>query len=447
MMRLKEIKALHIFTMMLLPLLGFSQEKKIDGVAAVVGNEVILESDIQRDYQLAQQQGVEMTDKCAFVSNMLVQKMVLHHAKNDTLVAVADERVKARARQVLEDFKSRGSEEEILSVYGVKTMAELQNEIEILVKDNQLVEKKRGLIEKDIDASPIEVKDFFNTYQSELPEMKEEVELSHIVIHPEITETHKEEIRKKLLGIKKEIEEGASFATKAILYSDDPGSKDKGGLYENIKRGTFVPEFDAVAFNLEEGEISDPVETQFGFHLIQLDKRKGQAIDVRHILVSAEPTTEEMAEARHLIDSIKTKIKDREMTFKEAAKQYSVDKYTRYNGGKLTNMQNGETKFERSSLPTKQVYAIAGLQPGDISDAFETEHDRKKALEILKLDNIIPAHKLSLETDYTRIKNMAVQQKKQEKLFDWIREELSDTFIKIHEDYQSCNFDFNWTKN
>lgn len=446
MTRLKKIKPLHIFIILLFPILGLAQEKKIDGVAAVVGNEVILESDIQRDFILAQQQGMEMTDKCAFVNNMLVQKMVLHHAKIDTLVAVSNERARDRALQVLEDFKKRGSEDEILAVYGVKTMAELQNELEILVKDNQLIEKKRDLIEKGVDASPVEVKDFFNTYEKELPQLKEEVEMSHIVIHPSITQAHKDEIIKKLLDMKKEIQEGASFATKAILYSEDPGSKDNGGLYENIKRGTFVPEFDAVAFNLEEGEISDPVETKFGFHLIQLEKRKGQAIDVRHILITAEPTAEEMTEARHLIDSIKTQIAEGKLSFKEAAKRYSVDKYTRYNGGKLVNNQNGETKFERSSLPTKQVYAIAGLNAGDISEPFETEYERTKALEILRLDNIIPSHKLALDTDYTRIKNMTIQQKKQEKLFEWIRENLSDTFVKIHKDYQDCDFEFNWVK-
>ncbi|MXV38165.1 peptidylprolyl isomerase [Flavobacteriaceae bacterium Ap0902] len=446
MMRLKENKILPTLILMLIPIMGLSQEKKIDGVAAVVGNEVILESDIQRDYTLAQQQGMEAADRCAFVNNMLVQKMVLHHAKNDTLVSVSDERVRAQATQVLEDFKSRGSEEEILSVYGVKTMAELQNELEILVRDNQLIESKRGRIESDLDASPEEVKTFFNTYQSELPQMNEEVEMSHIVIHPTITEEHKEEIINRLLAMKQEIIEGASFSTKAILYSEDPGSKENGGLYENIKRGTFVPEFDAVAFNLDEGEISDPVETQFGFHLIQLERRRGQSIDVRHILISAEPTEQEMAEARNLIDSIRTQIKSGDLTFKEAAKQYSVDKYTRYNGGQLTNSQNGETKFERSKLPMKQVYAIAGLEPGDISEPFETEYDRKKAIEILRLDNIIPAHKLALDTDYTRIKNMTIQQKKQEKLFEWIDENMNDTFVKIHKDYQSCDFGFNWLK-
>ncbi len=430
----------------LLPILGYAQEKKIDGVAAVIGNEVVLESDIQRDYMLAQQQGAEVPDQCSFVSNILVQKMVLTHAKQDTLVAVSTERTKARAVSILEDFKSRGSEEEILAVYGVRTMAELQNELEIIVRENQLIQAKRELIEDNTDASPEDVKNFFNQYKDELPKINEEVELSHIVMYPVITPEHKQEIIDQLNGIKKEIQEGASFGTKAILYSEDPGSSNNGGLYQNIRRGTFVPEFDAVAFNLEEGEISDPVESKFGFHLIQLDKRLGQAIDVRHILIVPKPTEEEMRVANHLMDSIKTQISEGKMTFKEAALKYSEDKYTRYNGGKLTNPQTGENRFERSKLPMKQVYAIAGLESGKMADPFETDFENRKALELLKLDLVVPAHKISLETDYTRVQNMAVQQKQQEKLFDWIDDQLADTFIKIHDDYQHCEFEFNWLK-
>lgn len=444
-MKLRKNNILYsLFT--LLPILGYAQDKKIDGVAAVIGNEVVLESDIQRDYMLAQQQGAEVPDQCSFVSNILVQKMVLTHAKQDTLVSVSTERTKARAASILEDFKSRGSEEEILAVYGVRTMAELQNELEIIVSENQLIQAKRELIEDNTDASPEDVKNFFNQYKDELPKINEEVELSHIVMYPVITPEHKQEIIDQLNGIKKEIQEGASFSTKAILYSEDPGSSNNGGLYQNIRRGTFVPEFDAVAFNLEEGEISDPVESKFGFHLIQLDKRLGQAIDVRHILIVPKPTEEEMRVAHNLMDSIKTQISEGKMTFKEAALKYSEDKYTRYNGGKLTNPQSGENRFERSKLPMKQVYAIAGLESGEMADPFETEFENRKALELLKLDLVVPAHKISLETDYTRVQNMAVQQKQQEKLFDWIDDQLADTFIKIHDDYQHCEFEFNWLK-
>lgn len=445
-MKKLNVNKVLLLLFIMTPILFLGQEKKIDGVAAVVGNEVVLDSDIERDFMIAKQQGMDVPDKCAFVNNILIQRMILHKAKNDTLVSVSDERVKEHATNVLEDFRSRGSDEEILKVYGVKTIAELQSELEIMVKENQMITSKRELIEKDIDASPLEVMDFFKTYQSELPNINEEVEIAHIVIYPEIKEEHKQKMINELKKMKQEIEEGASFETKAILYSDDPGSKNNGGLYENIKRGSFVPEFDAVAFNLEEGEISEPVETEFGFHIIKLDKRRGQSIDVRHILLQFKPTEEEINIAKQKLDSIRSHILLEKMTFKEAAFKYSVDKYTRYNGGIMTNMQTKEIRFERSKLPTSQLYAIAGMNEGEISSPFESEHDRKKSLEIIKLNKIIPAHKVDLETDYTRIKNMTIQKKKQGKLYDFIGKELPTTFIKINKDYQYCDFEFNWLK-
>ncbi len=419
---------------------------KVDGVAAVVGDEIILESDIQRDYELSKQRYGEDIDLCAFVDNTLLQKMILFHAKNDTLIEISNVRVKEQAQQILADFRNRGSDEEVMRIYGVRTMPELEGEIELLVKDNQLVQEKQRRIEDGIDASPEEVREFYAQHQNELPKVQEEVELSHIVLFPELTEKHKQEIIEKLKGIKKEIEEGASFETKAILYSEDEGSKDKGGLYENIKRGTFVPEFDAVAFNLQEGEISDPVETEFGFHIIQLEKRLGQAINVRHILIKSTPNAAEIQTAMDEMDVLRTRIENGELSFKEAALKYSSDKYTKYNGGVMMNPQTREDKFERSNLSTKRIYAIAGLESGDITKPYEIEFERKPAIEMLKLNEVIPAHKITLDTDYTRLKTLTEMEKRQDVLYDWLKTHLDETFISISDEYNTCDFQVNWTK-
>ncbi|MDO5509763.1 MAG: peptidylprolyl isomerase [Weeksellaceae bacterium] len=423
------------------------QEFKVDGVAAVVGTEVVLESDIQRDFMLAQQEGMEFPDHCSFVDNVLLQKMVLHHAKSDTLIQVSTERAKVRADEVLENFRSRATEEELFAVYGVRTMAELRTEIELLILDNEYTTEKRGSIERGIDASPLEVTTFYNEHRHELPRINEEVELSHIIIHPQITEEHENRLLQQLRDLRQEILEGASFATKAILYSEDPGSNTNGGLYKNIRRGTFVPEFDAVAFNLDEGEVSEPVQTEFGYHIIQLERRLGQAIDVRHILLQHKPTPEEIATAKRKLEDLTQRIESEEITFREAARDNSVDKYTRFNAGALTNQQTGEDRFERSRLPMKQVYALAGLKEGQISEPYESEYNRKPSVEILLLRKIIPAHQVDLEQDYTKIKNMVIQQKRQEQLYDWIRRELPNTFVQVNENYQHCNFELNWLKN
>src|SRR5690606_3491238 len=212
---------------------------------------------------------------------------------------------------------------------------------------------------------------FYEEFKAELPDIPEEVEVSHIVIAPEIFPENEQKVIDELNNYKKEIEEGASFATKAILYSQDPGSASNGGLIQNVKRGQMVPEFDAVVFNLQEGEISEPFKTDFGYHIAFLEKRRGQELDIRHILIQLKPTPEEIAITQQKLDSIILQIEAGEMTFKEAAFRYSIDKYTKFNGGKLMDSNSGEDKMDRSKLPTKMLLAISGLNDGDISEPFE----------------------------------------------------------------------------
>lgn len=448
--KLKRNKIQFAFITLIMSVIVFAQPNpnsdKIDGVAAVVGDEIVLNSDILRDYEIRKQQYGEDIDLCTFMDNTLLQKMVLHHAKIDTLVEVSSDRIRERTQQVVADFRSRGSDEEILKVYGVRTIAELQTEIEIMVRENELIQAKQGRIQSNIDASPEDVRKFYEMYKNDLPQVPEEVAISHIVIYPEITEAHKLDIQNQLNSIKKEILEGASFETKAILYSEDPGSSNEGGLYKNIKRGTFVPEFDAVAFNLEEGEISEPVETEFGWHLIKLEKRLGQAIDVRHILITAKPTAEEIATTMTKMDTLRQRILNKETTFEEAAKTYSEDKYTKFNGGVMTHPQTGEDRFERSKLDTKKIYALAGLSEGDITEPYEGTYNNKVAVEMMRLNTIVPAHQITMETDYTRLTNFTEREKQQEVLYKWVQNNLKDTFVKIDDDYMTCDYQLNWKK-
>lgn len=419
---------------------------KIDGVSAVIGNEIIIQSEIDRDFEMAQQQGAKINDKCSFIENFLIQKLVLSQAKIDTLINVSDERATAEADARIASIRSRGSDEQILQAYGFANMAEFRNYVIELQKENTLVSEKQRSIVKDVDASPKDVHDFFEQHKNELPDIGEQIEISQIIIYPELTEKHKQEIKDRLLKIKKDIENGDDFGTKASLYSDDTGSASKGGLFENISRGKFVPEFDAVAFNLQEGEISDPIETEFGFHIIKLDKRLGQNINVRHILLKPVYTQEELNSTKDSLNNIKKEIQSGKITFEEAARRYSKDKFTRFNGGKIINPTTQESRFERSDLPTTQLYAIAGLKKNEFSDVFELEHDRKKALGLIRVDDIIPAHKIDIKTDYSRLSNITKQQLQQEKLHKWVKEKLPETYIKLNRDLMNCDFDFNWKK-
>lgn len=419
---------------------------KLDGVAAVVGNEIILDSDIERDYVQAKAQGFEIENECEFLENILIDKVLLSKAKEDTLINITDDQVTRQVDGTIQRFLSQGSEQEILKFFGYNTMPEFKQELRGIMKDQAYSQEKQRLITQGIDATPEEVRVFYEQYKSELPDVPEEVEISHIVVYPDIFPANEQKVIDQLSQIKKEVEEGASFATKAILYSQDPGSASNGGLMTKVTRGMMVPEFDAIIFNLQEGEISEPFKTDFGYHLAMMEKRRGQEVDVRHILIQLKPTAEEIAISKSKIDSLVLLVEKGDMTFKELAYRYSVDKYTKYNGGRLTDNQTGEDRLERSKLPAKTLTAITGLTEGGISSTFEDEFDRQPVLKIIQLNRVVPAHKINYETDYARLKNMTINTKRQEILMKWVGEQIPDTFITVDEEYNNCEFKLNWRK-
>ncbi len=419
---------------------------KLDGVAAVVGEEVILDSDIERDYIQAKMQGYEVENECDFLENILVDKLLLTKAKEDTLIIITNDQVDRQVDGTIQRFLTQGSEKEILDYFGYATLPEFKQDLRGIMRDQAYAQEKQNLITKGIDATPEEVRNFYEKYKSELPDIPEEVSLDHIVVYPEIFPENEQKVIDDLKSYKKEIEEGASFATKAILYSNDPGSASNGGLIPNVKRGQMVPEFDAVVFNLQEGEISEPFKTEFGYHIAMLEKRRGQELDIRHILVQLKPTTEEIALTRQKLDSVIIKVEAGEMTFKEAAFRYSIDKYTKFNGGRLTDSNSGEDRMDRSKLPTKMLMAISGLKDGDISEPFEDEFNRQSVLRVIKLQQTIPAHKINLETDYARLKNLTINTKRQETVMNWVGEQINDTFVNIDGDYDNCTFRLDWRK-
>ena len=325
-------------------------------------------------------------------------------------------------------------------------MAEMKNEMKYLVEDNIYARNKKEMVVKGADATPEEVRLFFEKHQGELPDMKDEVSLSHIALYPSVSQENQQKIIDQLKEIKKEIEEGASFATKAILYSEDPGSANNGGEYKKVLRGKMVKEFDAVAFNLQEGEISEPFKTDFGYHIVKLEKRKGQELDLRHILITLKPTDEEIKAANNKLDSIRVLINDNKMTFKDAALKFSDDKFTKFNSGNIMNQNSGDDRFEKMALPMPTFTAIASLNPGDISQVFEDSFDNRKALRIVKLDKFYPAHKINYEDDYYRIQKFAVQDKERTMLLDWVKRQVGDAYVKIGKEYQTCNFPIDWEK-
>lgn len=415
----------------------------VDGVVAVVGDEIILESDIVEQANFAKQQGEVAIDKCTFVESMLNNKLLIYHAKKDTLIPDRSKEIREQANQKYEQILNQfPSEKAMLDAYKFKTAQDMKNTIENLDSDNYYGQSKYSRITEKADVTPNEVTDFYSTYKFQLPEVKDEVVLSQIVMFPKLTETHKNEIINKLKNIRQNILNGENFELQARIYSEDEGSASNGGLYQNIPRGRMVKPFEAAALNLQEGEISEPIETEFGYHIIQLIKKKGKLYDARHILIKTTPNAEEIATAKKELERIKQDILDEKITFKEAAHKYSDDKHTKFNAGIIT--KNGSSKIEKTNLDPNISYQIAGYNKGDITDIFEDELDRKKVVSLLRVEDIIPAHQLDLATDYDRVKVLALNNKKNQILEKWTKEQLPNTFISIDKRYDNCSFKAKW---
>ena len=418
----------------------------VDGISAVVGDEIVLESDILEQQNYAIQQGAAQTNKCEFMEQILSNKLLIYKAKKDTLIQDRTAAIRAQAgdkyNQILSQFPS---ERAMLDAYKFRSSYEMKNVIEKMDIDNYYGQAKYALITDKVNITPNEVTDFYNAFKYQLPQVKDEVVLSKIVMFPKLTDAHKQEIIDKLKKIKQDILNGESFENKARIYSDDPGSAANGGLYTNIGRGKMVKIFEATALNLQEGEISDPVESEFGFHIIQLVKKSGKLYDARHILLKSEPNAEEIAAAKAEMEQIRKDILEGKITFKDAAYKYSDDKNTKFNAGVIP-AEDGSDRQEKINLPATVAYQIAGLNKGDLTEVFMDELNQKKAVVLMKVNDIIPEHSLDIATDFERIKSFALNKKKNEVLEKWVKENLADTFISLDNRYKDCQFKTDWNK-
>ena len=418
----------------------------VDGISAVVGDEIVLESDILEQQNYAIQQGAAQTNKCEFMEQILSNKLLIYKAKKDTLIQDRTAAIRAQAgdkyNQILSQFPS---ERAMLDSYKFRSSYEMKNVIEKMDVDNYYGQAKYALITDKVNITPNEVTDFYNAFKYQLPQVKDEVVLSKIVMFPKLTDAHKQEIIDKLKKIKQDILNGETFENKARIYSDDPGSAANGGLYTNIGRGKMVKIFEATALNLQEGEISDPVESEFGFHIIQLVKKSGKLYDARHILLKAEPNAEEIATAKAEMEQIRKDILEGKTTFKDAAYKHSDDKNTKFNAGVIP-AEDGSDRQEKINLPATVAYQIAGVNKGDLTEVFMDELNQKKAVVLMKVNDIIPEHSLDIATDFERIKSFALDKKKRETLEKWVKENLADTFISLDNRYKDCQFKTDWNK-
>ena len=429
-----------------------AQDKHVvDGIAAVVGESVILNSDIEKGIMQYKAQGVSISDgmDCQIFEDLMVEKLLVHQAVVDS-VEVSNDEVERSVDQRLQMLISRvGSIKELEDFYN-KTEEELRDEMFDILKDQLLAQRMQQEIIMNVDVNPEEVRTYFNNIPKEdLPQFGTEVVLAHIVKKPILSKETKDATIAKLNDIRTDIlENGSSFKTKAILYSEDPGSSGKGGAYYGVKKGQFVKPFEEAAFNLQEGEISEPFETEFGFHIVQLIKRKGEQLDLRHILVKPIIRAEDLEETQATLDSIKSKITRGDITFSEAAKEFSDDETTKFNDGVMINPRTQEGHFELNQLDKDIYFKVEGMEVGQISDIIyrETERGEKQFVIVTLLERIAP-HTADFSKDYQKIKQMALAEKKSKVSDDWIKDHVSEAYIRIGTKFNSCEFKNPWKAN
>ena len=422
---------------------------KIDGVVATVGDYIILDSDIDKGFLEITSQGGSTKDvsRCQVLGRLLEDKLYAHQAVQDSVI-VSDAEVKSmmdeRLGYMLEQI---GSMDKLVKYYQKDSEEEFRTYFFDVLKEQKLTgEMTKKIIDK-VEITPEEVREFFKKIPvADLPVFGAELEVAQIVVKPKVTDADKQKVIDKLNGFRKECLEGSSFATKAVLYSEDPGSSKNGGYYKMTRKTPFVKEFKDVAFSLAEGEISEPFETIFGFHIIYVEKIKGQEIELRHIIISPVVSAESLKEAKEKITLIRKKIQDKEITFAEAARTMSEEKETRANGGALVNPKTQDTRFEMTKMDPSLYSQVSNLKDNEITMPFIEDVQGKKDYKIMIVTNRIDEHTADYAKDYIKIKDLALKEKQIKAIGKWFDTKIKDTYIKIIDEYKDCPFANNWLK-
>ncbi len=426
---------------------------KLDGIAAVVGDHVILDSDVEKALIDIQSQGASAEDitHCNLLGKLMEDRLYAHQAVQDSIL-VSDDEVNATSdRQLQQLVQQVGSMAKVLQFYKKETVEDFREELYNINKLRMLSEKMQQKIVGEIEVTPEEVRQFFfRIPEDERPVFGAELEISQIVKEPKIPEGEKQKIIDKLNEIKADVEDNdASFSVKAILYSKDPGSKSQGGAIGSVTRQSgYVKEFKDAAFSLQEGEISEPFETIFGYHLLYVEKVRGQERDVRHILLIPEIPEASMEAAKQELDTIRQHIQEGKYTFAEAALNFSDEKETKFDGGLLRNPVTLDSRFELTKMDPSLYNQVRNLKDNEISYPLLEQDERggTPKFKILKVTNRYDEHEADFAKDYLKIQELAKREKQFKAIQEWMEEHIEDTYISVNGDNKDCNFENNWVK-
>jgi len=433
--------------------LSFSQEKiKIDGISSVVGDFIILDSDIDKVLIDMESQGISTrgVSKCQLLGKLMEDKLYAHHAIQDSL-ELSDNEIYDYVDRQLEYFTEQlGGIEKVLEFYKKRDEISFRDELFEINKTQRLSEMMQESIVEKVEITPEEVRQFFQSIPViDLPIFGTELEIAQIVIEPKVSEEENQRIIDQLKLFREDILEGGmSFASKALLYSQDPGSRSKGGKYTlNRKKPRMTKEFRDVAFSLREDEISQPFKTDFGWHILKVDKIRGQEIDIRHILLIPKISDDEMRSAKDEIDKLRERIADGEITFSDAALRFSDEKETRLNGGVLINPSTNDTRFELTKMDPLLYSQIKDLNDNQMSMPLLDNSDNSiSKYKILKITNRFEEHKADFSKDYVKIKELALTDKQLKTIKKWMEEKIEETFVNVNSDSSYCDFVYNWIK-
>ncbi len=415
----------------------------IDRIIAKVDDYIVMKSELERSYLDYLSQGSPRSDdaKCQILESLVVNKMLVARAEIDS-IEVLDFEVNNNLDQRMSLIMQNvgGSREELEKAYG-KTMEQVRAELFDIIREQMLIQRMQSELTSDLEVSPRDVRKFFNKIPKDsLPYFSTEVKVSQIVKNPEPNAGQVEKVRQQMLDMREQILSGtASFASLARRYSED-GSASTGGELPYYKRGEVAPEFEASAMTLNEGELSMPIKTQFGFHLIQLIERRGNTFKTRHILMSPKPAAEDFAKAENFLDSLRTLVLADSIKFQKAAKEHSDDKYTASNGGYFADAQSGSLSVSIDELSPDIFFAIDTMEVGGISKPFRfQQQDGSYAYRILYYKDKLAPHLANLEDDYQKIAAAALNEKRNKVLNSWFLEAQEGIFIEIDPEYDNCN--------
>lgn len=450
--RYLNIRFFALLCLLFARFLAYAQDNVIDEVVWVVGDAAIVKSDIEEERIRAQYEGQKWDGDpyCVIPEQLAIQKLYLHQAAIDSIEVTESEVIQTVERQMNMYIQQIGSKEK-MEEYFNKTSSQIREQLRENVRDGLTVQKMQQKIVGDIKVTPADVRRYFKDLPSDsIPYVPTQVEVQILTLEPKIPQAEIDRVKAELRDYTDRINSGESqFSTLALAYSEDPGSARRGGEMDFVGRGELVPEFAAVAFNLTDPKkVSKIVETEYGYHIIQLIERRGDRVKVRHILKKPRVAQADLDAALARLDSISNDIRSSKFSFDEAATVLSYDKDSKNNHGLMPNPQTGTSRFEMQQLPQEIAKVVDNMNVNEISKPFVMTNSKgKEVCAIVKLKSKIDGHKATITEDFQAMKNVVLEKRRSEKLEKWIVQKQKSTYVRISDKWQHCDFKYpGWIK-